>query len=71
MRVSFSELFIVSEQGIRSREPVEIGGIILTPQITAVKGYRVGGINLEKYVGRDVEIQVDQIMEIKVIKGFY
>ena len=59
MKVSFSDLFTVTQEGISPKVPIQIGSMALTPGVTFVAGVLFGGISLANYIGNDVEITVD------------
>lgn len=70
MRINFHEIFIVNADGsIESREKIiRIGGVQFGPG-AKFKNVSFGGIDLSKYVGRDLEIRDEN--NIYVITGIY
>ncbi|MDO9580570.1 MAG: hypothetical protein Q7J06_08390 [Bacteroidales bacterium] len=70
MRIPFSAIFIRHQDG--SLEPlrrVRIGGVEFGPGVKLSGGVRFGGVDITKYIGRDLEIEVDN--DTWIVTGIY
>jgi len=70
MRTNFYEIFNVNADGsIESKEKViRIGGVQFGPG-ARFKDVSFGGIDLSKYIGRDLEVRLEA--DIYIIVGIY
>ncbi|MBI2013817.1 MAG: hypothetical protein HYS87_03260 [Candidatus Colwellbacteria bacterium] len=70
MRINFHEVFNVNADGsIESKEKIiRIGGVQFGPG-ARFKNVSFGGIDLSKYIGRDLEIREEN--NVHVIIGIY
>jgi hypothetical protein len=70
MRINFNQIFNVNADGsISSKEKtIRIGGIQFGPG-ARFKGVSFSGIDLSKYIGRDLELRIED--SVYVITGIY
>ena len=68
-RYRFNDVFIVNNNMISPRIPVQIGGITMGPGVTFEGGVFFSGVDLSQQIGRDIDGYVEN--GVFVIKGFY
>jgi len=70
MRRNFYEVFRTNpDNSLEPLHRVRIGGVEFGPGVKLSGGVRFGGIDLTKYIGRDLEIETDG--DTWVITGIY
>lgn len=70
MRVRFNEVFEIINGAITPKTTVTIGGITMTPGVSFGGGVSFSGVELSKYIGKDLEIEKKEDGSIE-IKGTY
>jgi len=70
MRKTFYEVFKINpDNSLEPLRRVKIGGVEFGPGVKFSGGVRFGGIDFTKYIGRDLEIEVEG--DLWVITGIY
>jgi hypothetical protein len=69
MRYKFTDIFTINAGIVGPKVPVHINGVTMNPGVSFGDGVSFGGVNLQQYLGKDVE--ADLTNGVYVIKGFY
>lgn len=70
MRVRFEEIFNITEGRITPKVTVKIGGVVMTPGVSFSDGVSFSGVDLSKYVGKDLDVEKHPDGSVE-IKGVY
>lgn len=67
MRVPYSEVFNIQNGAASPRMAVRIGGVTMGPGVSFGGGVQMGGLDMAKMAGRDLEVvqSADGVVEIK------
>ncbi|HEY1018924.1 MAG TPA: hypothetical protein VGE25_08010 [Sediminibacterium sp.] len=69
MKVSFNQIFNISNGMVTPKVVVHINGVTMSPGVSFGGGVMFGGVDLTKFIGKDFEVEVSN--GVYVIKGVY
>lgn len=79
MKVSYDQLFAVNGNMATTKVPVRIEMDGMSAQFGPGQSFAIGGgasvsfggVNLATFIGKDLEIEVDHVNKVNIIRGVY